>query len=62
MEQALPLLTKPETLWQGPVYTQINRGDVPGHSVHTSFWRYAEWNFGKEGTELYNEETDPKEL
>lgn len=57
-----PLISNPETKWDRPAYTQINRGDIPGHSVRTALWRYTEWNFGKEGAELYNEETDPKEL
>ena len=35
---------------------------MPGHSVRTAKWRYSEWAYGKEGMELYNEETDPKEL
>ncbi len=56
------LLKNPKTDWDRPAYTQINRGDVPGHSVRTHLWRYTEWGFGTEGTELYNEETDPKEL
>lgn len=56
------LLTNPTAKWDKPAYTQINRGEVPGHSVRTQLWRYTEWDFGQKGSELYNEETDPKEL
>ena len=58
----VPLLKKPANKWTRPAYTQINRADVPGHSVRTDKWRYSEWAFGKEGMELYDESTDPKEL
>jgi uncharacterized sulfatase len=30
--------------------------------VRTEKWRYTEWDFGKLGTELYDETNDPKEL
>jgi uncharacterized sulfatase len=57
-----PLLKKPNKKWDRPAYSQINRGDVPGHSVRTDKWRYTEWAFGKEGKELYDHSVDPKEL
>ena len=56
------LLKNPSAQWDKPAYTQVQRGQIPGHSVRTTLWRYTEWNFGKEGAELYNEETDPLEL
>ncbi len=58
----VPLLADPATSWDHPAYTQVQRGTVPGHSVRTGLWRYTEWDFGKAGAELYNEETDPQEL
>jgi hypothetical protein len=30
--------------------------------MRTEQWRYTEWNFGKMGTELYDELNDPQEL
>lgn len=57
-----PLVKNPKKKWNRPAYTQINRGEIPGHSVRTAKWRYSEWAYGKEGMELYNEEADPKEL
>jgi uncharacterized sulfatase len=61
-ESLAPLLKNPETNWLHPAYTQVQRGELPGHSVRTHLWRYTEWDFGNAGAELYNEETDPKEL
>ncbi len=58
----LPLLKNPEASWNHPAFTQVQRGNTPGHSVRTEVWRYTEWGFGKMGEELYNEEADPQEL
>lgn len=33
-----------------------------GYSLRTPRWRYTEWDGGKEGRELYDHDTDPKEL
>lgn len=33
-----------------------------GYSLRTSNWRYTEWDEGKQGSELYNHDTDPKEI
>ena len=57
-----PLLNNPEARWDRPAYTQVQRGNTPGHSVRTEEWRYTEWGFGEMGAELYNEKSDPKEL
>ena len=32
-----------------------------GYSVRTEKWRYTEWDKGKRGSELYNEDEDPEE-
>ena len=57
-----PLLQNPESAWEHPAFTQVQRGKVPGHTIRTEQWRYTEWDFGKMGTELYNELKDPQEL
>jgi iduronate 2-sulfatase len=57
-----PLLEAPTAAWTRPAFTQVQRGAVPGHSVRTERWRYTEWDFGKEGTELYDQGADPQEL
>jgi len=56
------LLKNPSAQWDKPAYTQVQRGQIPGHSVRTALWRYTEWDMEKAGEELYNEETDPTEL
>jgi len=33
-----------------------------GYSVRDERYRYTEWDGGKRGTQLYDYETDPKEL
>ena len=58
----VPLLRDPGASWNHAAFTQVQRGNVPGHSVRTELWRYTEWGYGKMGEELYNEEADPQEL
>jgi uncharacterized sulfatase len=57
-----PLLKNPGAKWTRPAYTQVQRGETPGHSVRTEKWRYTEWGFGEKGVELYDEVSDPQEL
>lgn len=57
-----PLLKNPEGRWEHPAYTQVQRGNNPGHSVRTEKWRYTEWKSGEMGSELYDETADPNEL
>lgn len=58
----MPLIKNPGSKWDHPAFTQVQRGNIPGHSVRTERWRYTEWNFGKTAEELYDEVNDPKEL
>lgn len=57
-----PLLANPKAEWKRAAYTQVQRKDLPGHSVRTERWRYTEWGGGTKGAELYDHETDPQEL
>ncbi len=57
----LPLLTHPDASWDRPAYTLAIHNDVYGKSVRTERWRLTEWDNGKQGTELYDHETDPDE-
>jgi uncharacterized sulfatase len=57
-----PLLDDPAAPWTHPAFTQVQRGNFPGHSVRTGRWRYTEWAGGEKGAELYDHENDPKEL
>jgi len=40
----------------------VERNGFAGYSVRTERWRYAEWDEGKKGAELYDEEKDHGEL
>jgi uncharacterized sulfatase len=57
-----PLLADPAQPWKQAAYTQVGRGrGVQGRSVRTERWRYTEWDGGREGIELYDEQQDPGE-
>jgi uncharacterized sulfatase len=57
-----PLLDDPESKWDHPAFSQVQRGGFPGHSVRTDRWRYTEWARGTKGSELYDHDADPQEL
>ncbi len=57
-----PLLRNPNAVWNRPAFTQVARGDIMGRSVRTERWRYTEWDEGKAGKELYDEENDKGEI
>ncbi|MBI3209460.1 MAG: sulfatase [Candidatus Solibacter usitatus] len=73
-----PLLENPQAKWDRPAVSQMRRAAargkgqgrkaksgapfVHGYSIRTERHRYTEWDDGREGAELYDYETDPKEL
>lgn len=57
-----PLLEDPQANWDLPAYTQVQRAGFGGYSVRTPRFRYTEWDFGKRGVELYDQQNDPQEL
>ena len=57
-----PLLLDPDAKWNRPAYTQVARGKIMGRSIRTERWRYTEWDGGKAGSELYDEQNDPGEI
>jgi len=71
-----PLLDDPDRAWDRPAFTQVSRGTpittgepkkqqspwFMGRSVRTERYRYTEWDGGKKGAQLYDEEADPGEL
>src|SRR5258708_4279530 len=56
-----PLLDDPQGEWNAPAFTQVARGRVMGRSVRTGRYRYIEWDGGKWGKELYDQQSDPHE-
>jgi uncharacterized sulfatase len=65
-----PLLNNPAAAWARPAISQIRRISPPGpggkivngYSIRTERYRYTEWNRGDEGEELYDYQTDRREV
>jgi uncharacterized sulfatase len=61
-----PLLKDPKARWDYPAFTQVRRGGANdrfmGYTVRTERWRYTEWDEGRQGAQLYDEQNDPAEL
>ncbi|MEJ7913086.1 MAG: sulfatase [Chitinophagaceae bacterium] len=57
-----PLLQNAQADWKHPVITQVLRGKIMGYSIRTEKWRYTEWDEGRAGVELYNEDLDKGEI
>jgi len=68
-----PMLVDPQWTGRGWAVTQVSRKlpseakDAPpqryfGYSLRTPRWRYTEWDEGRRGRELYDHESDPREL
>jgi iduronate 2-sulfatase len=51
----------PEKPFKTEVKAVTRRGDMLGRMVKKKDWRYVEWDFGKKGKELYNQQNDPLE-
>ncbi|MDQ6759657.1 MAG: sulfatase [Acidobacteriota bacterium] len=62
----LPLLTNPAAAWDKPAISQVRRpspkGQVMGYSLRTARYRYSTWEQGGAGEELYDYESDPREI
>lgn len=58
-----PLLEDPKAPWDRPAITQTVLGkNINGYTIRNERYRYTEWNQGKDGVQLYDHDTDPKEL
>lgn len=69
----VPLLSQPAAEWSKPAVTMVVRNPgaagkkaqarmVTGRSLRTQRYRLTEWNHGEDGIELYDYDTDPREL
>jgi iduronate 2-sulfatase len=65
-QSLVPMLKDPNHIGRGWALTQVSRGQPPnrffGYSLRTERWRYTEWDQGEKGRELYDHQSDPKEL
>jgi iduronate 2-sulfatase len=58
----VPLLARPQAATAKAAITQVLRGKVMGYSIRTPRYRFSMWGDGAEGEELYDYETDPREV
>lgn len=65
-QSLVPLLQNPDAPWDHLAVTQVTRrnaaGPTVGYSVRTERYRYTMWSGGSDGEELYDYQTDPREL
>jgi iduronate 2-sulfatase len=68
-QSLVPMLRNPDERGRGWALTQVMRFGVGktakrhfGYSLRTPRWRYTEWDEGGRGRELYDHDTDSKEL
>jgi len=60
-----PVLDDPKAMLHNAAFTQARRGanaEHWGRSVRTARWRCTEWDEGKNGVELYDHASDPREF
>jgi iduronate 2-sulfatase len=55
------VVEEPSKEFRSEVRAIVRRGDMLGRTVKNRKWRYTEWDNGKKGRELYNQENDPME-
>lgn len=53
------LLQQPDAAWDKPAQSMVYHNDVIGKSVRTERRRYSEWDHGRQGVELYDQQSDP---
>lgn len=57
-----PVVENPEKSFKNEIYAVTKRGEMMGSMVKTKSWRYIEWDGGKQGAELYDQNKDPLEI
>jgi iduronate 2-sulfatase len=65
-QSLVPLLADPSSPGRGWAMTQVMRGSgeqrFAGYSLRTARWRYTEWDGGERGRQLYDHDSDPREM
>lgn len=56
------LIANPRAESDAKAFTEVHRESFAGYSVRTNRWRYTEWDYGRQGVELYDHQSDPREL
>jgi len=57
-----PLLRNPTAPWDKPALSVVARESWLGRSIRTERWCYTEWDEGRYGVELYDQQADPREM
>ena len=61
-ESFVPLLKDPSRPGKGGAFSMVTRGKLQGHSIRTARWRYTEWDQGRRGVELYDQNHDQENI
>lgn len=56
-----PLLQDPQRDWSFSAFSVARNDGALGRSVRTERWRYSEWDEGRRGAVLFDEQNDPHE-
>ena len=56
------LLNHPTAAWDKPALSVVARESWLGRSLRTERWCYTEWDEGRYGVELYDHQSDPREM
>ena len=57
-----PLLNNPTATRDKPAFSVVARESWLGRSIRTEHWCYTEWDDGRYGVELYDQQADPREM
>jgi len=61
-DSLVPLLKDPNAKWDHAAFSVTKIQQTLGKTVRTERWRYTEFNDGKDGALLFDEQADPHEL